>query len=446
MAMNYLDKLENVTVLGAAGKMGSGILLLTAMEMLNQKLKPENKNRHFVLYAMDVSNKSLSELMDYVKGQAQKLAERNIVSLRKAYTHHKNLVDNEDIIRQYVQDLTSLIRPGTRIEPAFDSRIIFEAVSEHPDLKVELMFTINRNSKLQPWFFSNTSAIPIFWLDEKATLDGHIMGVHFYNPPAVQKLLEVVKTESTKPELSYFIAEFLKNIDKMAVPAYDVAGFIGNGYFMRDILFAEKLLNDLQQEYSFSEAVYMVNKITQDFLIRPMGIFQLVDYVGIDVVQFIMSVMNSYNDKENIHSPLIDNFIALGIKGGQYPDGSQKDGFFSYSKGPMKGIYDTGKKRYLSLRESADATDAYLGALPSSWMPWKEIVRHPHKGSLLGVYFDELKQKSNPGALMAKDYLQRFREIGLGLVKNKVAFKFEDVNAVLTHGFHHAYGPVTDYF
>lgn len=83
--MNYIEKLENVTVLGAAGKMGSGILLLTALEMLNQKLKPENKDKQFVLYAMDVSNAGLAGLLEYIKEQGIKYAEKNIVGLRKAY-------------------------------------------------------------------------------------------------------------------------------------------------------------------------------------------------------------------------------------------------------------------------------------------------------------------------------------------------------------------------
>ncbi len=445
MAMNYLEKLENVTVLGAAGKMGRGILLLTAMEMLNQKFKPENHKRQFVLYAMDVSNTALDELMKYIEGQALKYAEKNIVTLRKQYHHRKDLIDNEEIILEYVRNLTELIRPGTRIEPAFDSRIIFEAVSERPDLKVDLMVTINRNSRLRPWFFSNTSSIPILWLDEHAGLEGRIMGVHFYNPPPVKKLVEVIKTESTNPGLSYFVAEFVKNTGKIVVPSYDVAGFIGNGYFMRDILFAESLVNELEKDFSFSEAVYIVNKVSRDFLLRPMGIFQLTDYVGIDVVQFIMSVMNSYITDENFHSSFVDKMVVLGSHGGQYPDGSPKNGLFSYEKGRITGVFDIGKKRYLNLSEVAPPGDEYIGLLPVSWKPWKELIRHPHKGSLLSVYFDELKEMSSPGAMMAKDYLRKYKEIGMGLVKNKVAFRFDDVNAVVTHGFQHIYGPVNPY-
>jgi hypothetical protein len=84
--------------------------------------------------------------------------------------------------------------------------------------------------------------------------------------------------------------------------------------------------------------------------------------------------------------------------------------------------------------------------LPEGWLPWRKLVRRPDKDDLLKKYFSQLLASSSPGTVMAKSYLQRFKEIGSDLVKNKVAFKFDDVNALLIHGFHHAYGPVNDYF
>ena len=98
--MNYSDKFENVTVLGAAGKMGSGILLLTALEMADLSLNPENKGKQFVINAMDVSSEALFGLMKYIRGQILKAAEKKTVQLRSFYTDRVDLIENEEIINR----------------------------------------------------------------------------------------------------------------------------------------------------------------------------------------------------------------------------------------------------------------------------------------------------------------------------------------------------------
>ncbi|HSK11438.1 MAG TPA: hypothetical protein VK911_17770, partial [Vicinamibacterales bacterium] len=83
--MDYAERLENVAVLGAAGKMGSGIVLLAAMEMAALGLRPENRTRAFVLHAVDTSDAALSGLVQYLRDQVRKSAERRIDALRPAY-------------------------------------------------------------------------------------------------------------------------------------------------------------------------------------------------------------------------------------------------------------------------------------------------------------------------------------------------------------------------
>jgi len=292
--MEYTDKLQNVTVLGAAGKMGSGILLLTAVEMTDLSLKPENKGKAFALNAMDVSKEGLAGLMLYLRTQVQKMAEKKTVALRKFYAGRTDLIENEEIINQYVFDVMSIVRPTTRLESAYDSSLVFEAVSENRALKVKILSQIDQNNTQKPWFFTNTSSVPIHLIDEEADLGGRVLGFHFYNPPAVQKLVELIVTDKTDKEMTEFAKAYAKNLRKIVVPANDFAGFIGNGHFMRDALHGIHTVEKLAKDMSFAEAVYAVNRITQDFLIRPMGIFQLIDYVGIDVVSFIMGVMNPF--------------------------------------------------------------------------------------------------------------------------------------------------------
>ena len=443
--MNYEEKLQNVTVLGAAGKMGSGILLLTSMEMADMSLKTENKDKEYIIYALDISQMALSGLMKYIQAQLVKAAEKKINLLRSLYEDRSDLVDNAEIIDQYVKDVMNIIRPVTSLESAYESNIIFEAASENPNLKIKLFSQINENSKTEPWFFTNTSSIPIGYLDKEAKLDGRVLGVHFYNPPAVQKLVEVIRAENSKPELSEFVSKFIKNMRKIEVPSYDFAGFIGNGHFMRDALYGMSVVENLIKDFSFPEAVYMVNKVTQDFMIRPMGIFQLIDYVGIDVCQFIMNVMHPYVKDENIHSPLLDKMMKIGVKGGQNFDGSQKDGFLKYEKGRLSAVYDIDKKQYVNLEELAEKCDAKLGKLPESHLPWKAVVGNRNKEAVLSGYFSGLQKENSLGAKMAVEYLKKSKAIGEKLVSDKVAFSAEDVNTVLLTGFFHAYGPINNF-
>jgi len=176
-----------------------------------------------------------------------------------------------------------------------------------------------------------------------------------------------------------------------------------------------------------------------------MGIFQLIDYVGIDVCQFIMKVMNDYVKDENIHSPLLDKMMEIGVKGGQNHDGSQKDGFLKYEKGRVAAIYDIEKKSYVSFDEFSAKCDEKLGALPKGHLPWKAVVGNPSKMEIFSNYFNEMKNLKTLGAKLALEYLQNSKQIGLKLVEDKIAYSADDVNTVLLTGFFHAYGPINDF-
>jgi 3-hydroxyacyl-CoA dehydrogenase len=443
--MEYTNRLQNVAVLGAAGKMGSGILLLTAVEMANLRLKPENKDKAFSLYAVDVSDQALEGLIAYVRKQVTKIAEKSIVSLRKAYEDNKNLIENGEIIDQYVDDVVAIIRPTTRMESAYDATLVFEAVNENPDLKVKLLSQIEENNSNDPWYFTNTSSVPIHSLDERIRLGGRIIGFHFYNPPAVQKLVELIPAKNTLKEVQEFAMQYAKALKKIVVPSNDIAGFIGNGHFMRDALFGIQEAERLAERKGFVRSVYAINKVTQDFLVRPMGIFQLIDYVGIDVVRYILQVMNPHFD-ENLHSPLLDRLYEMGVTGGQNSDGSQKNGFLKYEKGKPVAAFDPDKQDYVSFDSFKEEEDRILGELPASWSPWKKAVRSPSKDELFSGYFSDLKKANTTGSELAFRYGRKSRDIALQLVEQGVAHNEEDVNTVLMTGFFHAYGPVNKYF
>jgi 3-hydroxyacyl-CoA dehydrogenase len=340
----------------------------------------------------------------------------------------------------------NIVRPVTTIESAYDSHLVFEAIIENLDLKNKLLSQINENNPHNPWFFTNTSSIPIHILDEGAKLDGRILGFHFYNPPAVQRLVELITIDMNSEEMVEFANTFAKSLRKVLVPSNDFAGFIGNGHFMRDSLHGIQEVERLSSEMPFVEAVYMINKVSQDFLVRPMGIFQLIDYVGVDVVKFIMQVMNPHLQDEDLHSDLLDKLFDMGIKGGQRSDGSQKDGFLKYEKGKPVAIFNPETNNYDEIADFSASCDEKLGVLPQSWKPWKVVnFSRGKKDAILESYFNELNDMDTMGAQLAKKYNARSNEIGEFLVTSNVAKTIDDVNTVMLTGFYHAYGPINNY-
>ncbi len=446
--MTYEERLQNVAVLGAAGKMGSGILLLTAVEMADLALLPENKGKTFVLHAIDVSPEGLAGLMRYLRAQVRKVAEKKTVWLRKMYADRDDLVENYDIIDEYIFDVLNIVRPVTTMAAAYSANLIFEAVSENKDLKVKLLGDIDRHNENKPWFFTNTSSVPIHLIEKEAGLDGRIIGFHFYNPPAVQKLVELIVTGKTDCDVVEFALAYAKKLRKIIVPSNDFAGFIGNGHFMRDALHGIREAEALAAEKNMPlyKAIYIINKITQDYLVRPMGIFQLIDYVGIDVVKFILNVMNPFVTDEDLHSGLLDKMMEQGVKGGQMSSGAQKDGFLKYKGGRITAVWDVHKQEYVELDKFQAECDEMMGDLPASAVAWKSIIRNKKKDELLAGFFNDLKASADLGAQLAVKYGRKSKAIGEKLVSDKVANEIDHVNTVMLTGFFHAYGPVNNFF
>jgi 3-hydroxyacyl-CoA dehydrogenase len=443
--MQYTSRIQKVSVIGAAGKMGSGILLLTAIEMADQMLKPENKGKTFVLNAIDTSDEGLTGLLKYLRSQVLKTAEKKVVALRSIYQDQAGLIENSDIIDAYVADVISLVRTTTRIEAAYDSTLVFEAVSENQALKEKLFRQINENNNLKPWFFTNTSSVPIGGLNKNAQLEGRILGFHFYNPPAVQKLVELITISENPGEMVDFAQKYASNLRKTVVHSNDIAGFIGNGHFMRDALFGIQEAERISSQMPLHQAIYCIDRVTRDFLSRPMGIFQLIDYVGLDVVQFILRVMQPYMPGEKLHSSLLDELILSGVKGGQFSDGNQKDGFLKYMKGKPVAVIDKPSGSYIDIATFSETTDGWLGSLPVEILPWKALVKIMDKDTCLIPAFKALQASPANGARLAVAYALNSRESALKLVNIGVARSEQDVNTVLLTGFFHAYGPINNY-
>jgi len=378
--------MKNVAVLGAAGKMGSGIALLLLQELA--------KVDGAVLTLLETEEKRFDGLKTYL------------------YDHLKKYAPNEAFVRTAMEKIRYVTSP----QECAQSKLIFEAVVEDVNLKADLFRRIDNHATADTYYFTNTSSIPISVLQEKSHLEGRLIGFHFYNPPAVQKLLEIIIPEKCSQELQLQAMEIARRLKKTVVISHDIAGFIGNGYFIREIKNACDHVRKLSASMPYFQAISTVNSITQNLLLRPMGIFQLIDYVGIDVCWHISQIMTTY---------LFTNFTDPLIK----EMWKRKENFFRYEKGKPIAVYDAGSQCYVD----------YLPASTAYALPWKELSKDPDRQKKIVLYLEQLDRDHSQEAELAKTLLAESDFIIQGLVKDRVADSVKDVQTVLQNGFFHLF-------
>lgn len=267
--------MDNVAVIGAAGKMGKGIALLLLQEMA---LQPGPSS----LKLIDTNEAEYYSLKTYLRLQLKRFAEKNITRLRRLYEENLELVSNAEIIHAFVEKAMNFVDCSPLLASVKGSSLVFEAVFESIPLKIEVFKNVHQWAP-KAYVFTNTSSIPIGHLAEESGLEGALIGYHFYNPPAVQKLIEIIPSKFTEPKLEAFAYDLGKRLDKIMVKSADVAGFIGNGHFAAEIVLACQLAQEFSPE--------MIDEVTRDYLLRPMGIFQLMNYVGLPVIKQILQIM-----------------------------------------------------------------------------------------------------------------------------------------------------------
>lgn len=434
------EALKNVAIIGASGKMGRGIALLLLQEMA---LIREGSGGAVHLHLIDANREGLDSLKPYLKTHLTKFAEKRISFLRTLYSGDPSLISNEEMIDRFVNRALECVNCASCLEAAQGSALVFEAIDETVEVKAALFSKLAKICGSETFFLSNTSSIPISLLNERADLKNKIIGCHFYNPPPVQKLLEIIAPKGVDPCLKKIADALGERLKKTIVYSSDTAGFIGNGHCIPEALYAFKKTRELAKELPLHQAIYLLNYITETYLIRPMGIFQLIDYVGIDVCKKITIIMQTYLVDGTLQDPLLDQVLSLGMRGGQHPDGSQKEGFYSYKGKAIEGYYDFEKKEYSSFCEGdwREETRALLGPLPEGHAPWKALVKDPEKEQKLACYFAHLLKGNSYGEFLAKEYLFQSIAIAKKLVDDGVAESLGEVSRVLKTGFYHLYGP-----
>lgn len=450
------EALKHVAVAGAAGKMGVGITLLLAQAMAFTELHLYGAcgTGRYRLIAIDSDEQALFTLRRYLQSELLKSAERQINTLRKGFTKNCTLCSNEEMITAFVSGACDNVRCALTPYEAVGSRLIFEAIVEEIPAKVALLSQLYRLAAAHAICCSNTSSIPISLLNESTGWSKNLIGFHFYNPPALQRLVEIVIPEGSEA-LEPFARELAAKLNKKVVLSRDIPGFIGNGYLMRELSYACQLVDKLEKQifqehgpFSLAAAIYIVNRITEEILLRPMGIFQLADYVGLDICDKIAMTMRTYLRLPNdtLELPLISKLIAQGVVGGHTAQGIQKEGFFRYKGSIIIAVLDPSNREYLPLEGAfKEYCNTYLENFLKPGLSWKALQQDRAAKEKIKEYFStSLLGKEDSAALdtpaLAQLFLKNLSHIADTLLQQKVVGDIADFDTVLKVGFGHLYG------
>lgn len=433
MRSKSLCDFKSVSVLGASGKMGRGIVLLLVQLFFKLNFKQKNT---FKLVAIDLSEEGLKSMLSYIKAQSLKYAERNSDEITELYVEDFPNDSEEEYFKKYSVDLLNYIQTSVSIESAIHSELIFEAVVEKLEIKVEIIRKIESKTTQEPFYFTNTSSIPIRLIEQKALVKGRIIGFHFYNPPPVQKLLEIIKTENCLKEMELLAEKIAGSLKKTIVYAPDFTGFIGNGQFIREVSYAIGLVERLVLINGLTNAIYMVNEVTKRLLLRPMGIFEVIDYVGINVCQFIMEIMDGDFKNEEFNNSILKRLLKQNILAGQDSYGGIKNGIFKYESGEIVGVYNRTKYEGFDQLNFDNLT----------LLTWRDLKYKKDLEAILSSHFVHLSKSRSLAAKVAVKYGKACDKIGRDLISNRQAFSEKDINTVMVLGFHHLYGPINSFF
>jgi len=283
-------EIKNITVLGS-GIMGHGIAQVSAMAGYNVVLR-------------DIEQPFLDKAMEKIKWSLDKL-----VSKEKISENERN-------------EIFSRIKPIVDLKDAVhDCDLVIEAVPEIMDLKKKVYAELDKVASDQVVFASNTSTLPITEIANTISRPKKFIGIHFFNPPQLMKLVEVIPGQKTSDDVTNLTINFVKSVNKIPVICRkDVPGFIVNRLFIPLVHEACYVMERQKiQQTEIDSAV----KFRLGF---PMGIFELADFTGLDVIHKATVEMHVRDKKVISPHPKIEQLFnekKLGQKSG--------DGFYKYS-------------------------------------------------------------------------------------------------------------------
>ena len=278
--------------------MGHGIAQVSAMAGYNVVLR-------------DIEQKFLDKAMEKIKWSLDKLVSKEKISQ----------VDADDIF--------SRIKPIVDLDSALkDCQLVIEAVPEIMDLKKKVYAELDQKANKDVIFASNTSTLPITEIATTTSRPEKFIGIHFFNPPLLMKLVEIIPGQKTLEEVTNITKEYVKSVKKEPVICRkDVPGFIVNRLF---IPLVHEACYVMDRQGSQLTEIDSAVKFKLGF---PMGIFELADFTGMDVIHKATIEMHQRDKKVINPHPKIEQLFnekKLGKKTGE--------GFYKYSDEKYEGI------------------------------------------------------------------------------------------------------------
>ena len=287
-------EIKKVGVLGC-GLMGSGIAQTAA-------------SAGFETIVREVSDDLIQKGFVGIEKSLAKFAEKGTIT-----------GDQQKAIRDRLSGTTSF-------EDLADCDIVIEAIIENIDEKRTVYAELDRICKSDAVFASNTSSISITEMMTATSPERQqrFIGLHFFNPVPIMKLVEVVRTILTDETVYAEAVEFAKQLGKVPVKANDKTGFIVNRLLVPYMLDAIRALE---------EGVGSIVDIDTSMKLGlgyPMGPFTLGDFVGLDTTYYIAEIMfNEFREKRFAPPPLLKRMVLAGLYGRK-----SGRGFYDYTKDP----------------------------------------------------------------------------------------------------------------
>jgi 3-hydroxybutyryl-CoA dehydrogenase len=284
--------LKTVTVIGS-GTMGNGICHVFA-------------HNGFKVNMMDINQAALDKALATVsKNMDRQVAKGTLTEDAKAQAMSRitTFTDMEDAVK--------------------DCDLVVEAATENIELKLNIFQQLDKFCPPHCILATNTSSISITRIGSYTKRPGQVIGMHFFNPVPVMKLVEVINGYATTTEVTNAVVALSESLGKVPCVVQDYPGFISNRILMPMI---NEAVLALQEGVAGIEEIDTIMKLG---MAHPMGPLQLADFIGLDTCYSIMHVLHmGFGNQKYAPATLLANMVQagyLGVKSGE--------GFYKYTPG-----------------------------------------------------------------------------------------------------------------